>query len=160
MRCLLLATLAVQGCAYAFSYGGASPERLALSVDVEPLVDRTPEGIAGALVTDALLRRLGHPVPGQVTYTVRGEVLAIESGNLPVARPGGVGAGLSEVRVRAAVRLLDGTGREVWHSGERLGRSELPVGASVSETEDARRLALERACAAVADELADALIDR
>jgi hypothetical protein len=89
-----------------------------------------------------------------------GEVSGVEAGNLPVARPGGVAAGLSVVRLKASVRLEDGAGLVTWTSGERVGSAELVVGPSVSETEDMRRLALERACAAVADELADAFRDR
>lgn len=157
---LFIAWMMMTGCAYSFTYGGGAPDRSTPSIFVQPLVDRTPEGVAGACVTDGLRARLGHPEPGKGVWTLAGEVVAIESGNIPVMRPGGVAAGLSEVRVRAWARLLDARGKVLWDSGERVGRAELMVGHSVSQTEDMRTLALERACRAVAEEIADGVLTR
>ncbi|MEW5852855.1 MAG: LPS assembly lipoprotein LptE [Myxococcota bacterium] len=153
--------LAAGGCAYAFTYGGGSPEHDTPSIFVSPLTDRTAEGIAGAMVTERLRQRLGHPLPSSKTdFRLEGDIVAIEGGNIPVFRPGGTAAGLSVLRVRGKARLRDANGNVIWESGDRTGSAELVVADSVSQTEDMRRLALERACVALADELADAVLAR
>lgn len=157
----MAATCALAGCSYAFTYGGAEGSHAARhDVRVEPLSDATGEGSLAALVTDRLRARLGAPRGDRATLVLTGEVTSIEVTNLPVARPGGVAAGLAVVRVRGVVRVRDLAGRSVLDGAQREGTAEMVVGRSVSETEDQRRLAVERAAAALADELADAVTAR
>ncbi|MBI5497378.1 MAG: hypothetical protein HY904_20355 [Deltaproteobacteria bacterium] len=152
----LVAALAA-GCAYGFTYGGGAPgEPRTRAVRVEPLADLTAEGWVASVVTDRLRARLGGPPDGAV-LALTGEVGPVSMSNVPVARPGGVSAGLAVVKVRARVRLVDAAGRVVVDGVEREGSAELVVAQTVSETEDMRRLALERAARALADELAEAV---
>jgi hypothetical protein len=158
MRCVLAWAIFLGGCSYAFTYGGATPERLARNVRVDPLLDETAEGWPAAVVTDRLRVRFGPHDDHRPLQVLEGEVLRIEGGNIPVARPDGTAAGLSVVVVRGRARLKAPNGVVLLDVGERAGSAELVVGTSVSEIEDGRRLAVERAAQALADQLADAVM--
>jgi len=173
LRSAVTALLMCQfGCAYAFTYGGGSPDKPQDHVVVQPFVDQTSEGRAGALVTNRLRERLGPPDATSPRLALEGEVVGIETGNLPVARPGGVAAGIGILRVRGVGRLRDKAGNIIFETGVRVGSSEFTIGSlqsrspenphegTVSQTEDMRRLAMERACAALADEIAEAVMNR
>ena len=160
MRRLLLPVLVAActaGCAYAFTYGGGSPERPTVNVRVEPLVDQTGDGWPAAVVTNRLRQRLGTPRGGPSERTLHGEVTGVAVNNLPVARPGGVAAGIMVLRVQGVFRLVDGHGSVVRADTALEGVAETTVAQSVGETEDLRRLAVERAAVALADAMADAV---
>jgi hypothetical protein len=155
--CLGLALL-VGGCAYGFTYGGGSPQRDPINARVEPLADLSSEGWPASVVTDRMRERLGQP-RGAGAWSVTGEVLAVQGGNIPMYRPGtGVTAGVAVLRVRGVVTVKDAQGRTLLDRAEREGSAEMVLADSVSETEDLRRLALERACKALADALSDAVL--
>lgn len=151
--------LGAAGCTYAFTYGGApaDPQAAPLNVHVSALTDLTSEGWPAAVVTDRLRQRLGHPRDG--AWVLTGAVTAIHAGNVPVYRSGqGVTAGLAVLRVEGRVNVKRADGTPVLEA-QREGSAEMPVGDTVGQTEDMRRLALERACQDLADQLADAVLE-
>lgn len=162
MRRLAFAALvlASAGCGYAFTYAGGAPDKPTVNVVVEPLVDSTGEGWPSSVVTDRLRARLGPPRGGASEFVLTGEVTSVSTANVPVFRPGGVAAGLGVLRVRGVVRVRDRRGRSIVPDTEREGSAELVVGQQVSQTEDMRRMALERACQSLADAFADVVFDR
>jgi hypothetical protein len=157
---LLALALCGLGCAYGFTYGGGAPDRPTVNVRVEPLVDQTGDGWPAAVVTNRLRERVGSPRGGPGERTLSGEVTQVSVNNLPVARPGGVAAGLMVLRVTGVFRLRDHAGNVVLPDTAREGHAEATVASSVGETEDMRRLAVERAALALADAMADAVMDR
>ena len=160
MRGAVASLLLLSGCAYAFTFGGGGPDRSAANVYVMSLVDSTSDGRGGPLVTERLRSRLGMPEEHSARFVLEGEITAVETENIAVARADGPAAGLATLRVRGQARLADRAGKVVFETGSREGTAELVVGGTVSETEDMRRQAMERACTALGDSLADAVMAR